>query len=243
MRGDFGTLDDAIADVVDLVVSEAASYPPLPIIVFGHSLGSMVAFLAAHKLETTPSLPSPSLVVLSGFAMDSVSPPFGVSSLIPLLRAVPSVIHKVTAVLSAVNPYGPACPLPAPNELTHDQERAEQSHQDPLMFHGWIMNRTALALMDGRARCRRLLSEWGSTFPFLLVHGGADELCPRTACDLLMAQSPQVDKKLAVFDGLRHEVLNERPRDREQVLRCIIEWIRQRLGGPLPARHSLRSKL
>jgi alpha-beta hydrolase superfamily lysophospholipase len=52
-----------------------------------------------------------------------------------------------------------------------------------------------------------------------------------------------VDKKLAVFDGLRHEVLNERPRDREQVLRCIIEWIRQRLGGPLPARHSLRSKL
>ena len=58
------------------------------------------------------------------------------------------------------------------------------------------MNRTGVALLDARKRCNELLSEWGRHFPFLLIHGGADKLCPRSACDSLIAASPQMDKQL-----------------------------------------------
>ena len=229
-RGDFGSLDNAIAESIALIKSEreACATTGLPFIVFGHSLGSLVAFLVSHKLATS-ALPRPSLVILSGFAMDSISPPFGVKALTPILRAAPSVIHKITKVLSGLNPHGPACPLPPPTELTHDEERAAHSLRDPLMHHGWIQNRTALALLEGRARCAQLVSDWGRSFPFLLIHGAEDNLCPKSACLTLLQHSPQPDKTLRLYDGCFHEVLNERQPARDEAIRDVQLWIEQRL--------------
>ena len=251
-RGDFGSLDNAIAESIELIKSErkASATTEVPFIVFGHSLGSLVAFLLSHELATA-ALPGPSLVILSGFAMDSVSPPFGVKALTPVLRAAPSVIHKITEVLSGLNPHGPACPLPPPTELTHDEERAAHSLRDPLMHHGWIQNRTALALLEGRARCARLLPDWGRSFPFLLIHGGEDSLCPKSACEALLRHSPQPDKTLRLYDGCFHEVLNERQPERDAAIRDIQLWIEQRLDqmqqaasiGVAEGASTLRSRL
>lgn len=224
-RGDIGSLEGAIADVVALAVS---AVPPLsasrPLVIFGHSLGSMLAFLAAHRLASDVTLPKPSAVILSGFAMDSVSPPFGFKSLIPVLRAMPSAIRAICAQLARIQPTGPACPLPPPEELTSFQERAAQKHHDPHVYHGWIQNRTALCLLDARSNCQRLLPVFGSlpsaAYPFLLVHGGADELCPRSACDALLAASAQPDKELQIFPGLLHEVC-----DSPEVRSNIVRWL------------------
>ena len=230
-RGDFGPLDDAINEAVALVVKERGE---LPFAIFGHSLGSMVSFLAAHKLATDPSLPTPACVVLSGFAMDSVSPPFGVTALVPVLRAVPSVVRFVCAILSSVDPTGPACPLPPATELMRCPERAALTASDKLQYQGWIMNRTGVALLDARKRCNELLSEWGRHFPFLLIHGGADKLCPRSACDSLIAASPQMDKQLKVYEGYFHETLNDTKERRERVKGEVVQWLEERLqkGGP-----------
>jgi acylglycerol lipase len=228
-RGDFGEIDDAIDETVELVVSESQRNPSLPIVVFGHSLGSMIAFLTAHRLSLSSTLPTPTAVVLSGFAMDSVSPPFGIKALTPVLRALPGVILRITTVLASVQPQGPACPLPPASELMDDEERAKQALADPLQYQGWIQNRTACALLEGRKRCKALLGEWGRDFPFLMLHGGADDLCPRTACDALIAASPQADKELKVYDGSAHEVLNGKPATRDRALRDIVHWLDPRI--------------
>jgi len=126
-----------------------------------------------------------------------------------------------------------------PHALTHDAERAQRALSDPLVYHGWIQNRTAIALLDARARCKALLSKWGDgAFPFLLVHGGHDTLCPRSACDALLAAAPQHDKELKVYDGLLHEVIHERSPDRERALADIVAWLRVRLvaAAPLPSK-------
>ena len=237
-RGDFGALDEAVAEAVALVVSESggAAGAGVPIILFGHSLGSMVTFLAAHELAKRPELPTPACVVLSGFAMDSVSPPFGVSALTPVLRAVPSVVRAVCTVLSALQPTGPACPLPPATALMSDPERAARASRDPLQHQGWIQNRTAVALLDARAKCTALLGEWGAEFPFLLVHGGRDALCPRSAVDALLAASPQPDKAAYVYKNALHEVLNDVVEVRERARREIVSWIEKRIGA-------LRSRL
>ena len=246
-RGDIGSLEAAVNDATELVTTVCArSTTRLPIALFGHSLGSMITFLAAHKLSTDEALRTPDMVVLSGFAMDSVSPPFGLQLLTPVLRSVPSVVRAVTAVLARLQPQGPACPLPAAHELTRCPEQAAAVQHDPLHHHGWIQNRTALALLDGRARCQQLLPVWGCGFPFLLVHGGEDELCPRSACEALMAASPQCDKELKVFPGLLHEVLFERRDMRERVQAHILDWLEPRLRVAAASQHDaqpLRSKL
>ena len=235
-RGDFGSLDDAIADAVEMIVAESGrDGDDVPVILFGHSLGSMVCFLLAHQLATTPSLPTPACVVLSGFAMDSVSPPFGVQSLTPVLRALPSVVRAVCALLATLAPTGPACPLPPPEALMNDPERARLTAADPLQYQGWIQNRTAIALLDGRARCNALLAEWGAGgFPFLLIHGGQDALCPRSACDALLAAAPQRDKTLRVYDASRHEVLNDVPARRQRATQDVVAWLDERVPKPRP---------
>lgn len=242
-KGDFGDLDDAIDETVELIMSEARgpSVECLPVVIFGHSLGSMVAFLVAHKMAESPTLPTPHAVVLSGFAMDSVSPPFGVKALTPVLRALPSVIQQVTNVLASLAPQGPACPLPPASALMDDQERAAQSVADPLNYHGWIQNRTACALLEGRRRCQLHLHDFGRAFPFLMIHGEADDLCPRSACDALMAASPQSDKELKLYPSV-HEVLNAKPATRSRALGDIVAWIETR-AHKTAAPVALQSKL
>lgn len=250
-RGDFGELDDAIRDLVELVVSETLASDNVPVALFGHSLGSMVAFLAAHELATNAALPTPACVVLSGFAMDSISPPFGFHALVPVLRAMPSIVRAVCALLAQIQPTGPACPLPPPEALMRCPGRAVSSTHDPLQYNGWIQNRTALALLDGRRRCHELLASWGRDFPFLLIHGEADELCPLTAPEALMAKSPQKDKTLKVYAGSLHELLNDVPERRDEVRADVVEWLVERLkarrDGSVQARAAspatVRSKL
>ena len=119
------------------------------------------------------------------------------------------------------------------------------------MHHGWIQNRTALALLEGRARCARLLPDWGRSFPFLLIHGGEDSLCPKSACEALLRHSPQPDKTLRLYDGCFHEVLNERQPERDAAIRDIQLWIEQRLDqmqqaasiGVAEGASTLRSRL
>lgn len=208
VRGDVGSIDDAVAEAVKLVVDKASDR--LPLVLLGHSLGSLVAFLAAHQLATERELPTPDMVILSGFAMDSISPPFGVRQLTPLLIRLPAIVRAITAVLARMQPHAPACPLPPPHELTHCSKSAEATVRDPLHHHGWIQNRTALALLDGRARCKALLPVWGRSFSILMVHGGWDTLCPVSACEAVVAAVPDGDVTLAVFDGLFHEVRPDR---------------------------------
>lgn len=244
-RGDIGSLSGAVADVIALVAD--VTTPPadtVPLVLMGHSLGSMVAFLAAHQLATKASLPTPDMVIILGFAMDSISPPFGIRQLVPVLRQMPAVVRAVTAALSTFQPQGPACPLPPAHELTSCAEAASATLRDPLHYHGWIQNRTALALLDGRAQCKAILPQWGAGFAFLLVHGEADTLCPRSACDALIAASPQRDKELKVFDGLRHEVLFEAHEQRESVHAHILQWLEARIAGAADAHlRRLRSRL
>lgn len=227
VRGDFGSMEDAIAEAIDLVTSElATSLSDLPLFIFGHSLGSMVAAIVAHELAERDSLPTPDGVILSGFAMDGVIPPFGIQALTPMITATPELSRKFMGCFSTLSPHGPAGPLPPPSGLTRDAVEATKMLRDPLHYHGWVQNRTAFAMLNMIKRCEELLAEdWGHAFPFLLVHGGDDQLCPVSACHRLMAASPQADKELRVFSGCLHEILFAPRSERANVHSHILGWI------------------
>ena len=228
--GDIGSLEDTVADAASLVTSVSLCTPTLPVAIFGHSLGAMVSFLVAHRLSSSGH-GLPACVVLSGFAMDSESPPLGVEALRPLLRLWDGrLIARVVAVLSRVVPMMDAVPLDSA-WLTSCPEQLRLLQEDPLNYKGWICNRTAHCLLGLRAQCRALLPRWGRGFGFLLVHGANDQVCPRSAVDSLMAASPGSDKQCRVYEGLRHEVLFEQRAAREMATADVVAFVTSRLAA------------
>lgn len=230
--GDIGTADSVVKDAVDFVMEVTApdqGQPPMPTALFGHSLGAMVTFLAAHELAARGC--APACVVLSGFAMDSESPPLGIHSLTPLLRVWDGqLVRAVMTALCRLSPLMDATPLDC-SLVTNDEEQLRRMHEDPLHFKGWIRNRTALTLLVLRARCRALLSQWGRDFAFMLVHGAEDRVCPRSAVDKLMAAAPQPDKHCVIYDGALHETLFAEPATCERVTMDILRFVTVRFDG------------
>ena len=100
-----------MADAARFVTAVSLRAPSLPVAIFGHSLGAMVSMVVAHRLSSGGN-GLPTCVVLSGFAMDSESPPLGVEALRPLLRVWDGrLITSITAVLARIVPMMDAVPL------------------------------------------------------------------------------------------------------------------------------------
>ena len=166
-----------------------------------------------------------------------IQPKVGIERLLTLISYA---AHRMKWSTGSPDLAPDATPLDA-RLLTSDEEQLRQMRQDPLHYQGWIRNRTAHCLLWLRAQCRAPLAEWGRGFAFLLVHGGADRICPRSAADSLLAASPQRDKSCHVYDGLLHELLFAPPASRERVTQDVLEFVTSRLAA---ARSTLtRSRL
>jgi alpha-beta hydrolase superfamily lysophospholipase len=62
--------------------------------------------------------------------------------------------------------------------------------------------------------------------PLLLLHGGADRLCPPDGSRIIHAKAGSSDKTLKVYDGLYHEIFNEPEQD--VVLDDLVAWLAKR---------------
>ncbi|CEL99672.1 unnamed protein product [Vitrella brassicaformis CCMP3155] len=68
--------------------------------------------------------------------------------------------------------------------------------------------------------------------PFLALHGTADERTPPENAHLLYDSSPLPPemKRVVLYEGASHQLLQDLPETREQVISDIREWVRGRLG-------------
>jgi acylglycerol lipase len=64
--------------------------------------------------------------------------------------------------------------------------------------------------------------------PVLILHGGADRLNPPEGSDRLYQTLGSIDKKLIVYPGLYHEILNES--QHEKVVQHLLEWIQRHIN-------------
>jgi alpha-beta hydrolase superfamily lysophospholipase len=64
------------------------------------------------------------------------------------------------------------------------------------------------------------------TLPALILHGREDKIVPVEASQRLYSTIPSKDKNIIVYDGMKHEVLNERRKD--IVYRDVLEWLRKK---------------
>jgi len=199
----------AYVDYFDYYVRDAIHLTdelPRRFFVMGHSMGGLIATLAARKLADR----------IRGLILSSPA----------LALPVPPWLHGLSGVLSRIAPKLPAAKLDR-RYLSHDAQVIHRAQRDPLNYHGPVRARMGAEMLraglEARARAPHL------DLPMLLFHGTADRITMPEGTAMLYAQSPSQDKTLQLFDGLYHETLNEPEKD--QVLALVTEWLLARASA------------
>lgn len=201
-RGNIGSLAATVAGVDETVQAAAAAHPGVPLFVYGHSMGGLVA---AQYLTGTPSVPVRG-AVLSAAALH--------------LASANPVQQKVAPLLGKLLPDLGVLTLDA-EAVSRDPAVVADYRADPLNRMGKVRARTGAEMITAvaamPARLRRL------TLPLLVVHGGADRLVPPAASELVATGTASADVTHTVYPGLFHEPHNEP--EQEQVLDDVVGWL------------------
>ena len=176
----------------------AASRPGIPLVLFGHSMGALIALTYVCS-----DRPKPDLLILS-------AP--------PLVANVPAWQRAAAPILSLVAPR-----MVIANPITGDQLARDPSvgiayFADPLVQPRSTARLGAellAAMKRGRAGLDRL------RVPTLVIHGGGDTLVPTRGSEPLAA-IPGVERR--VIADVHHETLNEP--EGPAVVAGIVDWLR-----------------
>lgn len=204
--------DDYVDDLAAVVRRTTAAFPGLPLVLFGHSMGGLIAIRYAEAYPETVDL-----LVTSGPALiidEGTSP----------------VVRKAGDVLARVLPAAPV-PRSEGAVLSTDEAIGIGFDDDHRTHHGDTRMRTAVEMIrageDARRRFDRI------TMPLLAMHGADDALTSPRGTELLYKGAATADRTIVLWPGMRHEILNEPGRG--EVMRFIMDWITPRLAeSPLP---------
>lgn len=194
-RAHVDSFDQYLDDIEDVLQKQRSH--GVPLVLMGHSLGGLMA--TAYLVSDRPQ------------------PDLGVLSAPALAADVPAWQRIAAPLLSKVAPKAFVKSKIEPDLLSRDPAVQQAYADDPLVFGGATAQMGAETFDAMRSTTTALSS---LTVPTYVIHGSDDELVP-TASSEPLAKLANVERR--VWDGLRHECLNEPERD--AVMDELIAWI------------------
>ncbi len=179
----------------------------LPCYVVAHSMGTLVTMhYLMHYQDTFDA------VTFSGTCL-SVS------------QKVPPVLMKFSRIAAKYFPRGRWVSFDRKDVCKYPPTQ-EAYANDPLVNTSGNPNRTGVLLLDAIEKAKEQLSAVQS--PLLLLHGSDDKILDVSGSQLLYKECGCADdqKKLVIYEGYYHEVLNEEIRP--QVVQEIVDFLEHR---------------
>ena len=196
-----------VRDLDQLYHIVRAEFPDLPALLFAHSMGSLIGL--GFELRFPGRLRG---IAITGSPVQGeyAKPVWLVSLCLWAAQHIPKV---------RLSPPG------SPAVLTADAEALKEWLNDPLVDKGmWRVGTSAALVRLGREIC----AQAGEIkAPLLLLHGSDDHLVPASGSRFLAENIASADVTLKVYDGLRHELVNETKRD--EIIRAIRDWLLERV--------------
>ncbi len=194
-------------DLEERLVAVRSAAPSLPLVLFGHSLGGLIAL--GYVLDGRSR---PDLLVLSAPAIAAKIPLWQRLLVGSLVRVAPGMLLSNRLDVDV---------------LSSDPDVRTRYLDDPLNQHKSTV-RFAHAAFAEQGRVLTGLARL--SVPTLVVHGGEDQLVPPAASEPLEGR-PGVTRR--VYPGFRHELHNEP--DGPRVVNDVVAWIRERVSRLAPA--------
>jgi alpha-beta hydrolase superfamily lysophospholipase len=208
-RGHCRDFDELVADLRTLADLSAAWWPQAPRMLFGHSMGGLVAFLYLLRHPTT---------VRAGALS---APAFRIPT------HAPRALAALALVLGRVLPRLRFRTALDPGALARDPAVGRAYVADPLV------HRSATAgffCALSRAQARALGEAPRLAVPLLILQGDADRIVDPSGAAAVAARLA-VAHELVWLPGFYHELLNEPPAERARVLALLDAWCDRWLGG------------
>ncbi len=197
--------DYFVADLRLYAKEIQATYPDLPVVLYGHSMGSLIALLYAFQYQDELAA-----LVTTGTALKPVN---SNAVTAPVLKTASSIIPG--ARLIALDANG----------ISRDPLVTQAYIADPLVYHGRIPLVTLAALQEAADQCIDRLP--GLRVPYLALHGSADPLTMVKGADIILERSGARDTMVKIYEGFYHEIHNEP--EHEQVFRDVTSWLSSRI--------------
>ncbi len=205
--GDRQRVDSAaqLAGDATLGLSEASRrYPGLPVFLYGHSMGGMVAATVAAGVGQPPKLAG---VVLSSAALT-------------LPASASGGAQAVVGILSRLAP-NLGLETVDPAQVVREPAARQALQADPAILRGKIPARTVATILGGVVSLQPLMP--AIQVPLLILHGGADKVTEPAGSRLLAEKAGSKDKKLVMIDPALHSLLQEP--EAPAVLKEIISFV------------------
>lgn len=205
-RAQVRRFEDLVADLAQFVATVRAWHPESPLVLFGHSMGGVVALRALQ----TDAVRADLLVLSSPALRDGTEVPGWVRALVARLAepfpGLPTVRIDVTA-------------------LSRDPAEVDAYRQDPAVFHGPVKARLGTQMAKHGALA--IAEAPRLPVPLLIVHGKADRLAQPGASGELQRALHGRDATLELYDQGPHELFHDPLRDR--VSDDVLAWLDARL--------------
>ncbi|XP_035673125.1 monoglyceride lipase-like [Branchiostoma floridae] len=164
-------------DILQHVDVMRARYPDVPIFLLGHSMGGCAAIVAACKRPGQ----------FAGMVLTSPA----IENAVTCSYSFRALVWVVSKILPNMEQWG-LCP----DQLTKDNEKLKTYVEDPLVSQGVRTMRIGMKFLYGMLATQSLLPEVDC--PFLVLHGGDDEVVDVSGSWKLYHQARSQDKQIKV---------------------------------------------
>lgn len=183
-------------------------YPGAPTVLLGHSMGGLIVL--DYGLHYGAGLK----------ALVASAPPLTQSEDVsPLLTLAARLLSPLVPKMSLKTGL-------SVEALSRDAAVVAAYQADPLV-HGLATPRLGAEIDRTMKATLAAAPNWPADLPLLIVHGGADKICPPVGSRRFFETAGAKDKTRHEYPGFYHEVFNEI--GKEQVLTDVQTWLEARL--------------
>ena len=208
-RGHVNSFGDYLEDlysIFDVAIKEKKS--GIKYFLLGHSLGGLIAINYAIRRQET----------IDGLIISS--PSLGVVVKVPAIKAVlGKAMSSLWPGLSLNNELDAS-------KISHDEKVVAAYRNDPLV-HDRVTARWFTEFLSSMEKANNQASD--IKVPFLMQIAGDDHLVDAAMSKSFFERVSSKDKTLHVYEGLYHEIFNEKEEDRKLAIDDLESWIGSRI--------------